>query len=375
MRRLARHSSINLFVVLSVPFAVAGFWGCASGAGDTTQEQSSTTASSSITTAQGTGGFVVNAGGGGSGGEPTAAACSTACTSTSAEAHRIPIDILFLIDRSASMSGTKWMGTSAALTSFANDPASAGIGVGIVYLPTDTPYDCDPTHYEVPTVPISDLPASAFALTNSLPADATGEGTPMYGALKGALFAATAYQDAHPTHKVSLVLATDGIPNGCDGFSVTSIANVAQGALDYDGVHTYVIGCDGAVISVLDQIAAAGGTGTAYDVTQDITQIAAKVADIRTQEIGCSFEVPPPPVGMTIDPGKVNFTYTPGGVGSPELLPRALDLADCIGEPGWYFDDNSNPKTIIMCPASCTTVQNDANAKVDVLFGCASILR
>jgi hypothetical protein len=365
---------LNLFLALSAPFAVAGFWGCASGTSDTPQQESSTTVSSSSSTAQGTGGFVVNAGGGGSGGSDGGGG-STACTSTSAEAHRVPIDIVFLIDRSASMSGTKWMGTTSALTTFFNDPASAGIGAGIVYMPTDTPYDCDPTHYEVLTEPVSALPASAFELTNSMPADATGEGTPMYGALKGALFAATAYQDANPTHKVNVVLATDGEPNGCSGFSVTSIANLAQGAFDYDGVHTYVIGCDGAVISTLDQIAAAGGTGSAYDVTQDITQFSAKMAEIRTQALGCEFEVPPPPDGMMIDPGKVNFTYTPGGVGAPELLPRALDLADCIGEPGWYFDDNSDPKEIIMCPASCTTVQNDGNAKVDVLFGCASVLR
>ena len=43
-------------------------------------------------------------------------------------ASRAQLDIVFLIDRSMSMSGPKWIGTKDALTSFFNDPASAKIG-------------------------------------------------------------------------------------------------------------------------------------------------------------------------------------------------------------------------------------------------------
>ncbi|MDI1479298.1 vWA domain-containing protein [Polyangium sp. y55x31] len=316
--------------------------------------------------AGGTGGIDFDGGGsGGSGG---------ACVSTSAEARRIPLDIVFLIDQSGSMSGSKWTNTTAALTKFFNDPASLGISAGLVYFPTQEPYDCNPTHYALLDVPIDVLPTNAFALTNSMPADATGIGTPTYGALKGALAAATAYQDKYPTHKVAVVLATDGEPLGCEPKTVDDIAAIAYSAREYNGVRTYVIGVAGSQIATLNKIAVGGGTTAAYDVTQDISLFSAKMAEIRQVALGCDFEIPPAPNGQEIVPDEVNFTYTPKGVGTPKILPRADDLADCNDQPGWYYDKNVGPTKIILCPASCTTVQADNTAKVNVLFGCNSIL-
>ncbi|WP_235880166.1 vWA domain-containing protein [Polyangium aurulentum] len=293
---------------------------------------------------------------------------------TSAEARRIPLDVIFLIDRSGSMSGAKWNGTKAALTTFFNDPASAGIGVGMVYFPTQNGDMCVATNYAALDVPIGLLPDNAFALTNAIPYDALGWGTPMWSGLKGVLMAATAYQDAHPTHKVVVVLATDGNPSSeCPPTAIDAVAEVADSALDYNGVRTYVIGVAGSTIANLDKIAAAGGTTAAYDITKDINQFAAKMEEIRTEALGCDFEIPPPPNGQQLDPNRVNFTYTPKGVGSPKILPRADDLADCNNLPGWYYDSNTSPTKIILCPASCSPVQADTNAKVSVLFGCNSV--
>ncbi len=68
----------------------------------------------------------------------------------------------------------------------------------------------------------------------------------------------------------------------------------------------------------------------------------------------------------------MNFSYTPKGVGMSKLLLRADDLTDCGGKPGWYYDNNGSPAKIILCPASCATVQADTSAKISVLFGCKS---
>jgi hypothetical protein len=95
--------------------------------------------------------------------------------------------------------------------------------------------------------------------------------------------------------------------------------------------------------------------------------------EIRKAVLGCDFEIPDPPNGEFIVPDEVNFTYTPGGEGSPIYLPRADNLADCGGLPGWYFDNNTVPTKIIVCPASCETIQNDSLALVNAEFGCASI--
>jgi uncharacterized protein YegL len=299
---------------------------------------------------------------------------SGACVTTSAEARRVPLDIIFLIDRSGSMAGAKWNGTKAALTAFFSDPASDGIGAGMVYFPTQKGDMCNPTNYALLDVPIGVLPMNAFALTNSIPFDALGWGTPTFSGLKGALMAATAYQDTHPTHKVIVVLATDGDPFGCEATSIDEIAGLATSARSYNGVRTYVIGVAGSTIANLDKIAAAGGTTAAYDITKDISEFSAKIEDIRTEALGCDFEIPPPPNDQELDPNRVNFTYTPKGMGNPKILPRADDLADCNGQPGWYYDSNAGPTKIILCPASCSTVQADSSAKVSVLFGCNSVI-
>lgn len=370
---MRRPASIHqpVFVSLTLTCIAATWWGCAKSA-----EESTTDTSSSSSTSQG--GSSGNGGTGGVGGiDANFDGGSTvddggACTSTSAAAQPIQLDIIFLIDQSGSMAGSKWIGTTTALTTFFNDPASAKIGAGLVYFPNYKASSCVPEDYKALNVPINVLPTNAFALTNSMPANATGSTTPTYGALKGALMAATAYQDAHPTHKVTLVLATDGEPNACGTTTIDSIAGLAKSARNYNGVLTYVIGVSGSIISNLDKIAAAGGTTAAYDITNDISQFSTKMEEIRSAALGCEFGIPPPPNNQDLDPDKVNFSYTPKGVGMSKLLLRADDLADCKSKPGWYYDSNVAPKKIILCPASCTTVQADSSAKISVLFGCTS---
>ena len=133
-------------------------------------------------------------------------------------------------------------------------------------------------------------------------------------------------------------------------------------------------GVASANISDLNKIAVGGGTAAAYDAT-DISQFSAKMAQIRNVGLGCDYAIPPPPNNQMLNPDKVNFSYSPKGTGKASVLPRAGDLAACNGGPGWYYDSDSAPSKIILCPASCATVQGDSDAKVDVLFGCTSLTK
>lgn len=346
-------------------------------------------------TAQGGGGS--GAGGSGAGGEGTGATGATGgaggegagftsggggeggglvCVATSEKAEPTPLDIVFIVDWSASMQGDSWEGSTSALQTFLEDPVSEGISAGIVYFPTIKPFfedTCAKELYKVLDVPVAALPGNAFNLTNSMPADAVGAPSPLYAALSGGLQAATARQDANPTHKVIVVLASDGDYNAC-GHGINDIAAWPKSARNYNGVLTYVIAVESADINFenLEKIAEEGGTTTFYDAS-DITQFSEKMAEIRASALGCDYPIPTPPAGMDLVPDEVNFTYTPGGSTVPITLPRADDLADCGGQPGWYYDDNEDPTKIIICPASCATIQNDAEAEIAVAFGCASI--
>jgi hypothetical protein len=135
-------------------------------------------------------------------------------------------------------------------------------------------------------------------------------------------------------------------------------------------VRTFVIAINGATVSNLDQIAAAGGTMQALDVTQDITQFQQKMDEIREAVLACEFLIPEPQMGEEFDPTKVNVKYTPGGSTTGENIPQADNAEDCGNDPGWYYDNPTAPTKITFCPATCATIQMDDGAKVDFVFGC-----
>jgi uncharacterized protein YegL len=355
---------------LAVAGTMSAFWGCnatpgntgfgGGGAGTTSGSHGGNGGGSLIDVDSGTGGgsHVDDAG---------------ACSATSASASLIPLDMIILLDKSGSMSGSSWTTVTGALKNFIADPASDGIGVGLVFFPNNKSDDCIPADYANLDVDVAPLPGNKVLLQDKIDATSPTGMTPTWGALKGALQAATSYQDANPTHKVIVVLATDGDPTSCTDTDSAVIAALAKSARNYNGVQTYAIGFNGATMSNLDEIAAAGGTGTGFDVTNDITQFSAKMAEIRSNALACEVLMPPPPVGEQLDPGKVNVSFTPGGQTTSTNLPNVVNAAACGNKAAWYYDNNAAPKKIMLCPATCTSVKGDSAAKLDILFGCKTI--
>lgn len=373
----------------ALPLGLFAAMGCEAGGGNTTGAVGGSASASTVqgSTSQAstadvgsTTDAVSSSNGFSSGSEMSSGIGGNSCTSSSVETEPVPLDIIILLDESGSMGGAKWDTVTAALKSFVTDPMNDGIGVGIRYFPVDTGPDCNFTDYAQLDVDVAPLPGNSTLLVNSINAEFVTGGTPTYGALRGVLTKATAYQDLFPDHKVIVVFASDGDPNGCSAAlpsggtpDIDDIADLAQSALNYNGVQTYVIAMQGATIGNLDKIAAKGGTVEAYDVTGSVAQFSSKMQEIRATALPCEFVIPPPPMGEMLDPKLVNVNYTPGGTMTKQGVPKADNLADCGTGKGWYYDNEMNPTKVILCPASCNIVKSDTGAKVDVAFGCSTI--
>ncbi len=349
----------------------------------------------------GTGGAAANGGSASSGGAATgghagAGGVSTidggnACVSTKVQATNEPLDLFIMQDRSGSMkdatsSGdSKWTVITDAIGAFVADKASTGIGAGIAFfgIPTGTGDDssCTVADYAKPVVPIAALPGNAAKITTAISGESPSGNTPTEPALQGALNYAKAWAKAHPTHKVIVVFATDGLPNGC-GSSVAGASTIATtGRTAAPAVNTYVIGVFGSkdcpngltqqctVVDNTNAIAKGGGTGSAFIVdtsgNAEAQFLAAMTAIRAANDLGCQYAIPKAPSGKTLDLTGATVEYTPSGKAERNLK-NVASAAACKTADGWYYGSNK----INLCPTTCTSVSADAGAKIEILLAC-----
>jgi hypothetical protein len=242
---------------------------------------------------------------------------------------------------------------------------------------------CAPADYQTLALPIAQLPGAATPVANRLNAVVPAGGTPTGPAVAGALAQARAHQAANPTHRVALVVATDGLPSGCtpvDGPGISAPIAAARAASP--SIVTYVIGVftpeeAPMATGLLQQLATAGGTVTPFvlDATGELGQrFQEALAEIRGAALACEFTIPPPS-GGAIDFGKVNVRYQ-GAATPAEELPYVGSIDRCDpGRGGWYYDvppAMGTPGRVLICPASCTRFKVDPAANVSLVFGCAT---
>ncbi len=88
------------------------------------------------------------------------------------------------------------------------------------------------------------------------------------------------------------------------------------------------------------------------------------LADIAGQVVdSCTFNVPEPPMGETIDPLKTNVIITRGDGSTILVLPD--DEGDCT--EGWQFNAEGQ---VILCESTCVDIKNDPKATLSLNFGC-----
>jgi hypothetical protein len=331
---------------------------------------------------------------------------------------QLPLDMYVMQDQSGSMSDmvmggqTKWQAVTAAFTSFVQQPGLSGISMGLGYfaLPangmacgtscvtdadcgpaacgpcfiglclggTTAGDSCTPSDYATPSVEIAPLPGVGAQIISSLGMHGPSTSTPTGPALQGTLDHAKAWAVSHPGHIVIGVIATDGQPTECTPLDQAGIAAIAAAALaGTPSIKTFAIGVFAPADipsgpNLLDAVAAAGGTGQAFNINTQMNVNQAfldALNKIRGSALGCQYTIPLPKMG-TPDFNKVNVQYTPGG-GTPMNLLQYPDKAHCPANgDGWYYDNNANPMQIELCPATCTKVSNDSMGKIEVLLGC-----
>ena len=243
---------------------------------------------------------------------------------------------------------------------------------------------CEPGEYERRISEVERLPDAAPALMRAydaeeVPRDEAG-GTPTLPAVVGTVDGALAWARANPSHKVLMVVATDGFPTSCDpdlrtslDIGVGNVADAARRGVDAGGVESFVIGVFGPeerafAQANLDRIATAGGTETAF-----IVNTAAGVTDeflealnqVRLDATACDFALSEPiPVRgervwarITRDGRETWVAQVPGGEA-------------CAGG-GFYFPDASDPaERIALCPATCALLGASPDREIELLTVC-----
>lgn len=301
------------------------------------------------------------------------------CTGELYVGETIPLDIYVMFDQSGSMLNIEQGGLTRmdavrdAVDQFVHDPKSTGLGVGIGYFGYETigQTTCDPADYATAAVPVGTLPDNAQAIVDSLSSrQPTGE-TPSGAAIRGACTYGKDWKLAHPGHEVVILLVTDGKPEapvtcsrsdagstGCCPTLADAVAAASDCRSGKPGLKTYVLGV-GPLLDNLGQIAVAGGTDKAYLVSgSDVSQqvLAALNAIRAAASIPCELQIPPPPVGQTIDLKRVNVIHTTSAC-ETRVISYRESQATCDGtNGGWYFDDPTSPSKVLLCGKTCDDV-------------------
>lgn len=279
-----------------------------------------------------------------------------ACSADSYAAEQRPLTIYALFDDSGSMF-LAWPFVTNAFIQFAQDPASAGINVGIKFFGEV----CDQDFYATPDVPIDTLPANAGPIENALGLHLPVSGTATTPALLGGLQAAQQRANTHPDEKVIILLATDGRPSNCDA-TLESASAAAQLARDA-GIPVYVLGLGD--LPELNQLAAAGGTGNALSADPAMVDLVVQAMnEIRNQALPCDYALPPGGESML---GSVNLVYR-DGAGEQHVVPGVDALEACTPDQGgWYYNETGD--RLVSCPKTCELLKG-GSTEVNVVLGC-----
>ncbi len=331
-----------------------------------------------------------------------------ACAGWTTEGENLPAVIQLVVDTSLSMRegapgsrDSKWEVTRDALLE-ALEGLSPQTAVGLLFYPnrgTDSGNQPRPDSACLDAedmIPIAmmgpDGSQHRDALENAIRRAQPNGATPTHIAYRHAL--ENGMRPFMTSASRFMLLITDGAPtlaDGCIGNPPTvvetqPIIDEISAAAD-EGIRTFIIGSPGSEENSmtggdmrpwLSKAAMEGGTAAAgctengpnfchMDMTQEPDFAAALregLGAIAGQLNSCTYAIPNPPAGQTIDLTQVNLMVSSPN-GTQLILPD--NQGDC--SEGWQLNSENQ---IVLCEATCNRVQADVSARVELLFGCAS---
>jgi hypothetical protein len=300
--------------------------------------------------------------------------------------------LFVMMDRSASLlenvvgiDASAWDAVTTAFASMIQAPASADLGLALRFFPHDQPSVgcsdpiCDFEACHGMLIPMGTLTSASgnadpqesaliAAITSSPPNADDAGGTPLHPALYGAFLAATEHQ-ANFQERTTVVLVTDGAPNGCDE-DLDSLLDVSQHMLQQAGIGTYVVGLPDTPNDLeLELLAQFGGSVEpvyspgSRSLTPDLESAFTYLRDASSL---CGFELPRQYAGHTLAYDTAFVSISASG-GAPVAIPRLSSPVDCGSAPGYTVDASSSPGKLQFCPASCETARAPG-AMVEVLL-------
>ncbi|MDH5673284.1 MAG: VWA domain-containing protein [Myxococcales bacterium] len=270
-------------------------------------------------------------------------------------------NLLVVFDNSGSMSSLwgdlpRWQAAGNALRD-AVSSLSEYVNVGAIIFPTDT--NCAVEGLDSP-LQIRFVKGSAFisAWDRFMGTNVPNGGTPLGG---GLIVADAALQESTLPGQTSVVVITDGAPN-CDVAPLSTLPPqwLAQ------GVRTHVVGLPGSesAITVLDDLASAGGTGQ-HLTPDDPRSLRRQLANIVSETVvsalsSCVIALDPPPPNLD----DVHVVVTEAGV--------RTDAARDLGSGGgWTIAADGTE--IELFGAFCDRGLAGEYDRISIEFGCVEL--
>jgi hypothetical protein len=340
--------------------------------------------STTVGGASGSGGII--GGGGGSGGSTSSTTPDAACQAVSVEAETKvqPADIIFAIDNSGSMDEEAvWVQQN--MNAFSQQIIAAKIDVHVILIssyPGEGNGICVDPPLGAGGCPSKDTNPPSFLHVN--------EEVSSHDALE--LFVST-----YPQYRSALragatkhfVVVTDDeseVPAATFNRDIVALDPTSLTGFKFHGIFSFTEGnkdhCDGlsaAEGKIYRELVTQTGGVSGDLCLQDFKPVFDRLARavVGGSKLACEWQIPPPPAGKTFTPSQTNISYG-GAAGQPRRqIPNVDSATACTNVKdgwAWFYDDNVRPTKITVCPQACVSIQADAMARIDIFFGCPTVI-